>query len=321
MMEEKRETLEEREQALQRAKLNQESIKRRKRIDLYKNIIVAMVCLISVAPAVFSVFLLYQVTGMEQQISYLAGQQDASDSVKMSETQKVSGDDVSASGEKRKSNQNVEAGKRVYLTFDDGPSQNTDEILEILERNQVKATFFVIAHTDEESMAEYKKIVEKGHGIGIHSYTHEYSKIYSSLEAFQEDVTSMSDLIYAATGVRTHLYRFPGGSSNTVSSTPTDELIKWLTDEGYIYYDWNALNGDAVTKDLSPKTLIKNVMNNVELNAKNNRTSIVLMHDLAVRHNTVESLEPLIQQLKKKGFVMDEPITEDVEPIQQKKLK
>lgn len=321
MMEEKRETLEEREQALQRAKLNQESIKRRKRIDLYKNIIVAMVCLISVAPAVFSVFLLYQVTGMEQQISYLAGQQDASDSVKMSETQKVSGDDVSASGEKRKSNQNVEAGKRVYLTFDDGPSKNTDEILEILERNQVKATFFVIAHTDEESMAEYKKIVEKGHGIGIHSYTHEYSKIYSSLEAFQEDVTSMSDLIYAATGVRTHLYRFPGGSSNTVSSTPTDELIKWLTDEGYIYYDWNALNGDAVTKDLSPKTLIKNVMNNVELNAKNNRTSIVLMHDLAVRHNTVESLEPLIQQLKKKGFVMDEPITEDVEPIQQKKLK
>lgn len=320
-MEEKRETLEERQIALQRAKQNQETVRRRKRINRYKNIIVGILCLISVAPAVFSVFLLYQVTDMEQQVSYLAGQKDAADSVKMSQTRETAGDDVTASGDKEDSIQQMQDGRRVYLTFDDGPSKQTDEILEILERNQVKATFFVIGHTDSQSMEEYKKIVEQGHGIGIHSYTHEYDKIYSSLEAFQQDVTSMSDLIYAATGVRTHLYRFPGGSANSVCNTSMEELIRWLGNEGYIYYDWNALNGDAVTKNLSVDTLIRNVMKNVELNRKNNQTSIVLMHDLEARHNTVEALEPLIQRLKAEGYVMDEPITEDVEPIQQKKLK
>ena len=313
-------TLDEKQEALRKAQLNRERVKRRNRINLYKNMIIVLLCVVSIAPALFSMYLLYQVSDIERQVSYLANQQDANDSVKLEDAVDADGKEVQASGEKSV-DADVKPGERVYLTFDDGPSANIDEILEILAEEEVKATFFVVGKTDEASMAAYKKIVDQGHGIGIHSYTHEYSKVYASLESFQKDVTSMSDLIYAATGVRTHLYRFPGGSANTVCETSMDKLISWLNKEGYIYFDWNALNGDAVTKDLSPKTLISNIMKNVKLNRENGRDSTVLMHDLANKHNTVESLKPLIEKLKKDGYVLDQPLSEDVNPVQQKVLK
>lgn len=313
-------TLDEKQEALRKAQLNRELVKRRNRINLYKNTIIVLLCVVSVAPALFSMYLLYQVSDIERQVSFLANQQDASDSVKLEDAVDADGKEVKASGEKS-ANMIVNPGQRVYLTFDDGPSANIDEILDILAGEEVKATFFVVGKTDEASMAAYKKIVEQGHGIGIHSYTHEYDKIYASLEAFQMDVNSMSDLIYAATGVRTHLYRFPGGSANSVCETSMDKLIRWLNKEGYIYYDWNALNGDAVTKDLSPKTLVSNIMKNVKQNRENGTDSTVLMHDLANKHNTVESLKPLIDRLKGDGYVLDQPLSEDVNPIQQKVVK
>lgn len=313
-------TLDEKQEALRKAQLNRERVKRRNRINLYKNTIIVLLCVVSVAPALFSMYLLYQVSDIERQVSFLANQQDASDSVKLEDAVDADGKEVKASGEKS-ANMIVNPGQRVYLTFDDGPSANIDEILDILAGEEVKATFFVVGKTDEASMAAYKKIVEQGHGIGIHSYTHEYDKIYASLEAFQMDVNSMSDLIYAATGVRTHLYRFPGGSANSVCETSMDKLIRWLNKEGYIYYDWNALNGDAVTKDLSPKTLVSNIMKNVKQNRENGTDSTVLMHDLVNKHNTVESLKPLIDRLKGDGYVLDQPLSEDVNPIQQKVVK
>jgi peptidoglycan/xylan/chitin deacetylase (PgdA/CDA1 family) len=191
--------------------------------------------------------------------------------------------------------------------------------LEILERNEVKATFFVTAQ--ENHLEEYRKIVDAGHAIGIHSYTHNYSKVYASKKAFIKDVTDMSDLIYRETGVRTRLYRFPGGSANSVSSTPVETLISWLNEEDYIYFDWNALTGDAVTKNLSASTLIDNVMANIKQNTKNKIDSTVLMHDLTTKHNTVEALEPLIQTLKEQGYVMDKALDESVKPVQQKVIE
>ncbi len=324
-MKDKIETLEERYNALMRAEQNRKAVIRRRRINLCKNLIVIIICLISMAPTCLSAYLMYQVTGMEQQISYLAGQREAEDSVNLAEVAETDGNNVSAAGDKSSDNgdisgsvKKVKPGKRVYLTFDDGPSENTSEILDILNKHNVKATFFVVGKTDEDSMNNYREIVNQGHGIGIHSYTHKYDEIYSSLSAFQTDVNSMSDLIYAATGVRTHMYRFPGGSSNSVSKTSVKELANWLTEEGYVYYDWNALNGDAVTKDLSPDTLVDNIMGSVENNEKAGRDSTVLMHDLTNKHNTVESLEPLIEKLKSKGFAMDKALSEDVNPVQQK---
>lgn len=316
-------TVDQKVAALKKAKNDQEHIKRRKRIQLYKNFIVVLICTFSLMPTLFSVYLLAQLTQMEQEVAMIAGKKQVAGSVQYSLTEEASGQQVDGSGEKGITGNTtaVEPGERVYLTFDDGPSENTADILDILEKNGVKATFFVTGHTDQESMQQYKAIVAHGHGIGIHSYTHDYSKMYSSLRAFQEDVNSMSDLIYAATGVRTHMYRFPGGSANTVSATDVNVFMNWLDSEGYIYYDWNALNGDAVTQNLAVSTLVQNVMTNVTKNREKKEDSIVLMHDMTVRDNTVESLQPLIDKLKAEGYQLDQPLTEEVAPVQQKVLE
>ena len=116
--------------------------------------------------------------------------------------------------------------KRVYLTFDDGPSDNTEEILDILKKYDVKATFFVVGNTSEHGQELLKRIVEEGHSIGIHSYSHKYSAIYDSEESFFEDFNKISDYIYDVTGVRTQICRLPGGSSNTVSKISMAELVR-----------------------------------------------------------------------------------------------
>ena len=144
-------TLDEKQEALRKAQLNRERVKRRNRINLYKNTIIVLLCVVSVAPALFSMYLLYQVSDIERQVSFLANQQDASDSVKLEDAVDADGKEVKASGEKS-ANMIVNPGQRVYLTFDDGPSANIDEILDILAGEEVKATFFVVGKTDEASM-------------------------------------------------------------------------------------------------------------------------------------------------------------------------
>ena len=114
--------------------------------------------------------------------------------------------------------------KRAYLTFDDGPSGNTGEILDILDANDVKATFFVVGRGDEY-YDTYRDIVGRGHTLALHSYTHDYDKIYASLDDFAEDIEELRNLLYDVTGVNCVYYRFPGGSSNTVSKVDMDTLI------------------------------------------------------------------------------------------------
>lgn len=109
------------------------------------------------------------------------------------------------------------SGKAVYLTFDDGPSRNTEQILEILAEYGVHATFFVVGKTDKHSLEMYRRIVEEGHTLGMHSYSHSYEKLYASLKSFREDFENLRGLLEETTGVTPLYYRFPGGSSNTVS--------------------------------------------------------------------------------------------------------
>lgn len=147
-------------------------------------------------------------------------------------------------------------GQKVYLTFDDGPSTYTGELLDVLKENNVKATFFVVYNDDKEAQQYYKRIVDEGHSIGMHSYSHVYDQVYASQESFEEDVTKIHDYIQEQTGVDTHLYRFPGGSSNQVSKVDIQDLIGYLHDEGIVYYDWNSLSGDAVDASLTPSELM-----------------------------------------------------------------
>ena len=189
-------------------------------------------------------------------------------------------------------------GKRVYLTFDDGPSGYTDEILDILAEKDVKATFFVVVN-DYTYTEELNKIVDAGHTLGMHSMSHDYSVIYANMKNFKADVQGTHDLIYDMTGVDTKYYRFPGGSSNQVSGVSMSECVEYLDSMGYTFYDWNALNGDAETLTYSAAELNQHVMNYV---SSNEGDSVVLLHDLETHAATVEALPELIDTLKAEGY-------------------
>ncbi len=201
---------------------------------------------------------------------------------------------------------------KVYLTFDDGPSEHTDEILDVLKANDVKATFFVVYNPNKDLWPMYKRIVDEGHTLAMHSYTHVYEDIYYSELSFAEDVTLIHDFLYEQTGVDCKYYRFPGGSSNSVSNVDIQELIGYLYESGITYYDWNALSEDAVDLSLSPEELNENVMSSVRTNGKD---TVVLLHDLKDNPNTAAGLQALIDTLKEEGYKLC-PIDDSTIPVQ-----
>jgi peptidoglycan/xylan/chitin deacetylase (PgdA/CDA1 family) len=137
-------------------------------------------------------------------------------------------------------------GRDIYLTFDDGPSANVPELLDVLDQYGVKATFFVIGSTRTDLL---KQIVAHGHAIGLHTFSHRYDAVYASDEAFWADVARDDDQVFQATGQHVKLLRFPGGSSNTVSANYSAGIMTRLTAEtsqrGYAYFDWNCVTGDG----------------------------------------------------------------------------
>lgn len=204
--------------------------------------------------------------------------------------------------------------KVCYLTFDDGPSKNTLRILKVLKKQKVKATFFVTAQAGERKEI-LKKVNNHNHSIGIHSYSHDYSKIYKSSDAYFKDLNKMKKVIYHSTGVSPEIVRFPGGTNNTVSKQYRKgimtRLSKKLTKKGYVYYDWNCDSTDASKKNVSAKSIVSAVTKQ----AKNKNKLVVLMHDSAAKDSTVKALPKIIRKLKKEGFVF-EPLTPVVEPVQ-----
>lgn len=200
---------------------------------------------------------------------------------------------------------------KVYLTFDDGPSENTAKILDILKERNIKATFFVIGQEDEESKALYKRIVAEGHTLGMHSFSHKYDVIYQSLDAFKEDMEHLQSYLKEVTGVEPTIMRFPGGSSNKVANVDIRELIRYVKEQGLTYYDWNVVSGDATSQVYTPDELVENVMSDVV----KYDTSVVLMHDTSAKASTVDALVPMIDQLQALGAEIL-PIDENTKPIQ-----
>ncbi len=198
--------------------------------------------------------------------------------------------------------------KICYLTFDDGPSDNTLKILKILDKYDAKATFFVIG---TNSKLEYlPKIKKAGHAIGLHSNTHNYGKIYKSTNAFFKDINKLSARIEKITGEKTMLLRFPGGSNNTVSKKYRKGVMTDLTTQvqikGYAYFDWNVDSGDASGNKVPASRITKNVLNQ----AKNKNSICVLMHDTAAKGTTVKALPAILDGLKKQGYKF-EALTEE----------
>ena len=187
-------------------------------------------------------------------------------------------------------------GKVVYLTFDDGPSAYTSELLEVLDAYGAKATFFVVGSGSGRMM---RQIVKQGHSIGIHSVSHNYDQIYSSPEAYFADLTKMQSIIYDNTGVKTTLMRFPGGSSNLVSRKSCEGIMTFLTqavqDAGFQYFDWNVYSGDAGD---TKKT--ERVVDNVIEGIQQHRVSIVLQHD--IHDYSVAAVEDILRWGKRNGY-------------------
>lgn len=201
--------------------------------------------------------------------------------------------------------------RKVYLTFDDGPSGNTNRILDILADYDVKATFFVVGKEEEEYQALYKRIVEEGHTLAMHSYSHKYNEIYQSVESYSADLSKLQEFLYTTTGVWCRYCRFPGGSSNTVSRVDMHELIAYLDEQDMSYFDWNISSGDAASSYISKEDIIRNCT----VKLREYDEAIILMHDASDKNSTVKALPELIEAIQSMGDTKILPITDDTERI------
>jgi len=188
--------------------------------------------------------------------------------------------------------------KVVYLTFDDGPGPYTQELLDVLDRYNVKATFFVT-----NGKPDYQNLIaeeaSRGHTVAIHSASHDYSRIYQSVDAYFDDLNEMNNIIFTQTGKYADIIRFPGGSSNTVSRSYCEGIMSQLVcaveAKGFRYCDWNVSSGDAGSANTASQ-VICNVINGI----KGRNISIVLQHD--IKKFSVDAVEEIIQWGLSEGY-------------------
>lgn len=185
----------------------------------------------------------------------------------------------------------------VYLTFDDGPSDNTPKILAILKKYNIKATFFVTGQTDKNSQAIMEQIVDEGHTIGVHTYSHQYETIYTSVESYLDDFYKIYTLIYEATGVYPEIFRFPGGSINAYNSHCYQQIIAEMLRRGFTFYDWNVSADDAL-----PKATVYSIINKATSGIDKADRLIILMHDGYKMTKTVQALPQIIDKHKEAGY-------------------
>ena len=197
----------------------------------------------------------------------------------------------------------------VYLTFDDGPSVLTANLLYYLRQENVKATFFVVPERTELCYSMLKEISDAGHSIGIHSASHDYEKIYASVDAFLDDYNEAYQMIVEATGKAPEIYRFPGGSINDYNSDTRNEIIKEMNRRGFTYFDWNVDSNDW--QGIGWTELYTDT-----LNAAEELTSpVILFHNTGDRDNTILVIEDVIKALKNKGYKFG-CLTQKTKPVQ-----
>ncbi|SFC77673.1 Peptidoglycan/xylan/chitin deacetylase, PgdA/CDA1 family [Bacillus sp. OV322] len=196
--------------------------------------------------------------------------------------------------------------KVAYLTFDDGPSTHTLDILDILDRYHIKGTFFVMGNEEKYADQGYKEMIRRGHTVALHSYTHDYSVIYRDKERFFQDVNRLEQMLQKKYGITSKYIRFPGGSKNrlisqNVKKEMMDGILQELKDKGYVYCDWNVDSTDGISPAISTGTIINSVLKG----ARNQKKAIILLHDINSMKNTVTALPAIIEGLKRQGYEFD----------------
>ena len=311
---------------------------RRRRVQRLKKIIVGTIISLILIPTIAAIVMTCLYVGSNKKLKSLQNEYDEllqtmeqlrdnityTDEVKevysvseVTESERDTSDSDTDDSEDASDENDIEGMKKIYLTFDDGPSAYTSEILDILNEYDIKATFFVVGKDDETSVEAYKRIVEEGHTLGMHSFSHRYSSVYASQEAFAEDLTKLQEYLYDVTGVWSRYYRFPGGSSNTASKVDMQELIAYLDEQDICYYDWNIVSGDAVGYTLSADTIYSNCVSKID----KYDNAVILMHDSLGKHTTVEALPGIIENIQARGDSVFLAITDDTEPVQHESRK
>lgn len=191
--------------------------------------------------------------------------------------------------------------KVAFLTFDDGPSTYTCSVLDILREEGVKATFFVIGdNMSEERIECLKRIIDEGHTLGLHTYTHEYKEIYHSVESFLDDYDKLNQFLNDELGIKTNIYRFPGGSFTVYNKHIRSELIEEMERRGYVYYDWNVSAEDSVG---SPTA--RSIMKNINKDVFRYDAPVILMHDSETNALTAKLLPEIIHEIKEQGYIFE----------------
>lgn len=205
----------------------------------------------------------------------------------------------------------VSGGKRCYLTFDDGPSPNTDRILEVLDRYGVKATFFVVGYEARTAAGQerMRRIVAEGHALAMHSWSHDYKKVYASVEGFLEDFYRLYQYIHEVTGEYPALFRFPGGSINGYDRGVYQEIIAEMTRRGFVYFDWNASAQDATVYPRPAWDISADCLKGI-----GRELVVVLAHDSGARGTTVDALPAVIEGYRNAGYTL-EALHPGVEPV------
>lgn len=206
-------------------------------------------------------------------------------------------------------------GKNVFLTFDDGPSNNnTPRILDVLKKYNIKATFFVCG-SDSPSLRKLIKMEsDGGHTVGIHCYSHDLTKLYHSMDNYWDDFNRIELIVHEVTGVWPSSYRFPGGTNNEyVRKAMSDKLRVAVEARGYLYYDWNVSSHDSSAPPA--EVIIHNVLSDFDKRANAKGPSIVLMHDSAGRPTSADALETIIKGLIDRGCIFGS-LNHTVKPVQ-----
>lgn len=195
----------------------------------------------------------------------------------------------------------IEEKKTAYITFDDGPSRVTNQILDVLKEEEIKATFFIISVNMNEDKIKYlTRMAEEGHFIGIHTYSHDYKEIYQSVEAYLTDFYKVYQFLDETMGIKSTAFRFPWGSINQYNKKIRDELISEMERRGFSYYDWNVNAGDS-TGSPSAAAIKKNILKDVD----KYQNPVILMHDSSINGNTAKILPEIIKEIKEKGYTFD----------------
>lgn len=286
---------------------------RKKRVKLIKRLIILVIGFFIVMPNIMCAILFAKLGKTNKTLDSIYSKISELENIRTQQVASISAqadtEDVSALTKDvvlkvQTDAEEYEGYKRIYLTFDDGPSNNTNAILDVLDEYNAKATFFVIAKNGYDK--EYNRIINDGHTLGLHSYSHVYQDVYSDENGFKNDVNRIYDFVENITGVAPKFYRFPGGSSNTIYKSDKNELFDYLDEMNLTYVDWNVASNDSTYGGLSANQIANNVLNGVE----GLDDCVILMHDANDKTSTVEALRIIISSLQCRDDVIFLPITD-----------